>query len=207
MPSKSIFGPWSIGRSLAAPLAATAAATLTLAMAAAPAWAQNAYVELGAGAAHADADCAGTTSCDRNSATVRATLGYAFAPNWAAELTLADLGRLKAAGFVPGVGTVQASAKLRGVGLGIAGTLPLSQALSLTGRLGLSSNKTSISGTAVGTTVSDHQRNTAAYAGLGLYYTLGTTASLGLTLDRNEAEYGGEKLAVVALGLGARFSF
>lgn len=183
------------------------AATLVAAFASAPAGAQGFYAELGGGRSRADVDCAGTTTCDRDGTFVRGLVGYAFSPNWAAELSLASLGRVEASAVVPGVGTVQTSAKLRSAGLGVAATLPFSESWALTGRLGVASNQTSVSGSALGTSVSESERNTAAYAGIALGYALSKTTSLGLNLDRTEAEFGGEKFAVVSLGIGARWSF
>ncbi len=182
-------------------------AVIVAAVAASPAIAQTPYVELGVGRSHASVDCAGTTSCDRDGTAVRAIVGYEFAPQWAVEASVADLGRVRAAGNVPGVGNVQAKVSLRSVGLGVAGTLPLSDSWSFVGRLGVASNRTSISGTALGQSASDSQRKTAATAGLALHYALSKTASVGLTLDRTEAEYDGEKAAVVAFGVGARWRF
>lgn len=172
-----------------------------------PALAQNLYAELGAGLSKADVDCSGTTSCDRTGTSVRAILGYEFAPNWAIEASLADLGRVKASATVPLVGNVQTSARLRSVGLGVAGTLPLGEAIGLTGRLGVASNRTSISGSANGRSVSDSETHTTPYVGVGLSYALSKQTSISLTLDRTRAEYGDEKIAVVAAGAGVRVRF
>lgn len=183
------------------------AATVAAAFASAPAAAQGVYAELGAGGSRADVDCAGTTTCDREDRFVRGVLGYTFTPNWAAELSLADLGRVKASALVPGFGEVQTSIKLRSVGLGVAATLPLGESLALTGRFGVASNKTSVSGSALGVSVSDSDRNTTAYAGMALRYALSKSTSVGLNLDRTEAEFDGEKAAVVTYGIAARYAF
>jgi OOP family OmpA-OmpF porin len=183
------------------------AVTLAQAVSSSPAFAQGLYAEIGAGRSHARADCAGTSQCDRNGAFVRGILGYEFTPNWALEVTLADLGRIQATATVPGVGSVQASARMRSFGIGAAGTWPLSEAFSMTGRLGIASNKTSVGGSAVGVSVSDSERKTVPYAGIALNCALSKTTSVGLSVDRTEAGYAGEKLAVLALGLGARFRF
>lgn len=172
-----------------------------------PALAQDLYAELGLGASKADVDCSGTTQCDRTGTFVRAIVGYEFAPNWAAEVSFADLGRVKASANVPLVGNVQTSAKLRSIGFGVAGTVPLSDTIGLTGRLGLASNKTSISGSAAGRSASDSETNTAPYAGVALSYAMSKQVSLSLTLDRTQAEYGDDRMAVVAAGAGVRVRF
>jgi len=185
-------------------LAAAAAAFL---FAQAPALAQNTYLELGAGRSKADVDCSGTTRCEDQATAVRLIAGYGFAPNWAAELVLADLGRIEAAGFVPGVGTVQANARLRSVGLGVAGSWPISDALSFTARLGVAANRTRISGTALGQSAAESESNTTAYGGLALAYAFTPAWSANLTLDRTQAEFQGEKADVTSAGLALRFRF
>ncbi len=183
-------------------LLAAAAALLTV-----PALAQNAYFELGAGRSDASVDCTGTSSCDDSDSFVRATAGYQFAPNWAVEFSLAQLGRIEAAAFVPGIGTVQAKARLRSVGLGVAGNWPLADALSLTARLGVASNRTTISGSAGGRGGSDGETNTAPYVGLALAYAFTPAWTASLTLDRTEAEYRGDKATVSTAGLALRYRF
>lgn len=183
------------------------AAACAAALLAAPAFAQNLYAELGAGSSRASADCSGTSSCDRNGSFVRGIVGYQLTPHWAVELALADMGRIRATAPLPGVGSVQITAKLRSAGLGAAGTWPVTDKLSFTGRLGVASNQTSISGESAGTAVSDSERNTALYAGLALHHAVSSTMSVGLTLDRTQAEYGGDQVAVAALGLGLRLLF
>ena len=122
-------------------------------------------------------------------------------------ITLADFGRLEAEGTVPGVGTVQTRARLRSAGLGVATTLPLGSAFAMTGRLGVASYKTSVSGNAAGASASDSETHTAAYVGAALSYAWSKSTSFSLTLDRAEAQYGGEKYAVVAAGLGVKVRF
>lgn len=172
-----------------------------------PAIAQNGYVELGAGRSHADADCSGTTTCDRDGTAVRGVLGFELTPNWALEVALADLGRLKATAEVPGIGTAATTARLRSAGVGVAGTLPLGDAFAVTARLGVASNRTSVSASAAGASIQESETNTAAYAGAAVRYALSRRTALALTVDRTEAEYGGDKTPVVALGLSLRLSF
>jgi OmpA-OmpF porin, OOP family len=181
-----------------------AAATALLAL---PALAQNAYFELGAGRSDASVDCTGTSSCDDSDSFVRATAGYQFAPNWAVEFSVAQLGRIKAAAFVPGIGTVEATARLRSVGLGVAGSWPLADTLSLTTRLGVASNRTTLSGSASGRTGSDGDTNAAPYVGLALGYAFTPAWTASLTLDRTQAEYQGDKATVSTAGLALRYRF
>jgi len=182
---------------------AIAAATLL----ALPAFAQSTYVDLAVGQSKVNIDCAGTTSCDDSGTLARAIVGYEFAPNWAAELTLAQLGKVKVAANVPPVGNVRVTAKLRSIGLGVAGTLPLNDAFAFTGRLGVASNKTSFSGSAAGISATDSETNTVPYAGIGLSYALSKTLSASLSLDRTQAEYDGEKASVTSVGVGVKWRF
>jgi OmpA-OmpF porin, OOP family len=183
------------------------AAALVAALSSTPTRAQGIYVELDAGRSRVHADCAGTTSCDRDGTFVRAALGYQLTPHWAVEIALADLGRIEAAAEVPVVGTVQTSARLRSAGLGVAATLPLSDTFSLTGRVGVASNKVTVSGSGAGASLRDSERHTTAMAGVALHYAWSKTTSLGLGVHRTEAEYGGTKNAVVAAGVGVRVGF
>jgi OOP family OmpA-OmpF porin len=172
-----------------------------------PAVAQTAYIDIAVGQSKVNVDCAGTTSCDDTGALARAIVGYGFAPSWAAELTLAQLGQLKAAGNVPGVGNVQATAKLRSIGLGVAGTWPLNDSFAFTGRLGVASNKTSLSGSVGAFSATDSETNTAPYAGIGLSYALNKTVSASFTVERNQIEFDGEKASVTSVALGLKWHF
>ena len=181
-----------------------AAATALLAL---PALAQNNYVEIGAGRSDASVDCAGTISCDNTDTYLRAIVGYSFTPTWAVELSLAHLGRIKASADMPGLGRVDASARLRSVGLGVAASWPVSDAVSFTARLGIASNRTSVSGSAAGQSTSDAENNAAPYVGVALGYAFSPTWTASLTLDRTQAEFQGEKAAVVTAGLALRWKF
>lgn len=183
-------------------LALASAATLL----AGPAGARP-YVELATGASDIRLDCSGTAACDTSAAFGRLTAGYAFTPQWAVELSAGQFGKTTASLDVPGVGRVDASGTVRGIGLGVAGRQALTDSLALTGRLGVASNQTEIRGTAAGGSVSESQRNTAPYAGIGLQYSLSQQLVLGLVLDRTDAEFDGEKAAVTMLGLGLRLQF
>lgn len=177
-------------------------ATAAAALLALPAFASP-YVDLVAGRSTADVDCSGTTACDKNSTALRATVGYAFTPHLAAEFSYADFGKLHASAVVPGVGGVDASARLRSAGLGVAGTLPLGDSWALGARLGVASNRSTVSGNGA----SETQTSTEPYVGISGRYALSKTVALGLALDHTRASYDGEKTDVVSLGLGLRLVF
>ncbi len=193
-------------------LAPTAALTAALsagfiaALAAAPALAAP-YLELGVGASRANADCAGTTSCDTSSAHARLVGGWSFGDTFAAEIGVAQLGKLSASANVPLVGRVDAEARLRSATVGLAARLPLTDTLSLTARLGAASNQTRVSGTAAGQRTSDSQRHTAPYGGVGLSYALSKTLSLGLHAESTRARYDGEDVTVTMGGANLRVAF
>ncbi len=183
-------------------LAIAAAAALSL-----PVFAQSLSIDVAVGQSKVDIDCAGTTRCDDSDTLARAILGYEFAPNWTAELTLAQLGKFSVAANVPPVGNVQVTGKVRSVGLGVAGVLPLNDSFAFTGRLGVASNKTSFSGSAAGISATDSETHTAPYAGIGLSYALSKTVSASLNLDRTQVEYQGDKASVTSVGLGVKWRF
>lgn len=166
------------------------------------------YLELGAGASRTAVDCAGTTRCDNTGSVLRATAGYSFAPNWAAELSLARLGSLEAAGSVPGVGNVVAQARLRSAGLAVAGTLPLSDAWSMTARLGAARVRTTIDGTVSGlASASQSESTTAPTFGVALNFALARSTALTLAVDSTRAEYDGEKATVTTATVGLKLNF
>jgi OmpA-OmpF porin, OOP family len=182
------------------------AAGLVAALAAAPALAAP-YLEIGAGMSRANADCAGTIACDTSSAHGRLVAGWAFGDTLAAEIGVAQLGKLSASATVPPVGRVDAEARLRSATLGAAARLPLTDALALTARLGVASNQTRVSGTAAGQRSSESQRHTAPYAGVGLSYTLSKTLSVGLHAESTRARYDGEDVTVNMAGANLRVAF
>lgn len=187
-------------------LAAALSAGFTAALATAPALAAP-YLEVGVGASRANADCAGTTRCDTTSAHGRLVGGWAFGDTFAAEIGVAQLGKLSAPADVPLVGRVDAEARLRSATLGLAARLPLSDTLALTARLGAASNHTRVSGTAAGQRASDSQRHTAPYGGVGLSYALSKTLSVGVHAESTRARYDGEDVTVSMAGANLRVAF
>lgn len=179
---------------------------LMAALATAPALAAP-YLEVGAGISRANADCAGTIQCDTSSAHARLVGGWAFNDSFAAEIGVAQLGKLSAAANVPPVGRVDAEARLRSATAGLAARVPLTDALALTARLGVASNQTRVTGTAAGQRSSDSQRHTAPYGGVGLSYAFSKTLSLGLHAESTRARYEGENVTVSMAGANLRVAF
>lgn len=165
------------------------------------------YLEVGAGVSRANADCAGTTRCDTSSAHARLVGGWAFNESFAAEVGVAQLGKLSASANVPLVGRVDAEARLRSATAGLATRLPLTDTLALTARLGVASNQTRVTGTAAGQRSSDSQRHTAPYAGVGLSYAFSKTLSVGLHAESTRARYDGEDVTVSLGGANLRVAF
>ena len=196
-------------RHLTTPLPARAALPLAAASGGASAQTTTSpwYGELGLGQSKASVDCAGTISCDDKGVFFRAIIGYEFTPDVSLELSAARLGRIKAAALVPPFGRVDINASLRSIGLGVAGQLPLNDQWSLTGRLGVASNKTSVSGNVGGSTGGDSETSTQPYLGLAVNYAIDKRTQLSATVDRNRIEYSGEKSSVTTLGVAARWRF
>ncbi len=165
------------------------------------------YVEAAAGISRADVDCAGTSQCDRTSRFGRITIGHELVPGLAAELSLGRWGTLKAAGDVPGFGRVEARVQARGYGVGLATSMALSSDWALTARLGLASNRATVTGTAFGETTRSSERDSAPYGGVGLRYRVNDTVSAGLSVDSTRIAADGEKSTLTLAGAFLRVGF
>lgn len=168
----------------------------------------SSYAEVAAGLSRGDIDCAGTRECDRSSSFARLTVGHEFAPGLAAELFVGQWGRLTAAADMPGLGTVRAEVRVRGVGLGLAATLPLASDWTLDARLGLASNQAQVKGSVAGGAASTRsERHTAPYAGVGIRWRLDDMLWLGLHVDSTRIQAEGEKATLTLAGVSLRMAF
>lgn len=148
-------------KKLAAPLALAAALA-----AAAPAFGQGWYVGAGVGQGTVDfgAVPAGVTMDDKDTtATVR--LGYQFHRSLAVEIGYYHLGDYNLAARVGGA-DISAGAEARSVGIALVGTVPLNR-FDLYGRVGYARSELKATGSALGFSASERDRENEWFAGIG----------------------------------------
>jgi OOP family OmpA-OmpF porin len=172
----------SISRTLAS-LGITAALALPTA-----ALAEGPYVFVGAGKTKTDVQHSAvypgfTGSIDDSDTGWKLGAGYRFHRNVAVELSYADLGEAKGSGTVGAqslTGTVEASA----IAISAVGILPINDAVSLTGRLGMASWDSEAKGTLGSTAVSDKDSGTDPVFGIGARYSFSKNVAARVEWDR-----------------------
>ena len=162
----------------------------------------QAYVGVGAGVSHLNADCTGTTSCDTSGNSFKLYGGYGFGSGLSAELGYIDFG--KATFTASGI---NGSIKTRAVLLGLAYRGAFSPDWGGTVRLGLANVKTDGNASGGGASGSVSDTTNQPYFGFGVDYALSKNAKLELTADFSRSEIQGNKGDVRAIGIGVRFDF
>jgi len=143
---------------------------LTLALASAlacgPAAAQGWYAGLGIGQGTVDfGSVPGGVAVDDKDTTYQIRFGYRFHPSFALELgyyRLGDYGVSATSGAV----TASAAAKAHSVGISLVGTLPLDR-FDLYGRAGYARSELKVSGSVLGFSASERERENEWFAGVG----------------------------------------
>jgi len=153
------------------------------------------YGGLGAGRARTDIDTAGIAgSTDKNDNAWKAFGGYQFNQNFAVEGGYVDLGKASVNGTqggLPAFGSTDSKAWQAAV----VGSLPLTQQLALTGKLGIARTETDTSGSRSGVAFSGTDRETAPTYGVGLRYDFTKTIGVRGEWERfrfNSASLGGK---------------
>ena len=139
---------------------------LAAALACGPALAQGWYAGLGIGQGTVDfgAVPAGVSVDDEETA-YQVRFGYRFHPSLALELGYYRLGDYGLSTTLDGV-SVSAGAQARSVGLSLVGTLPLER-FDLYGRVGYARSELKASGSALGFSASERERENEWFAGVG----------------------------------------
>ncbi len=163
------------------------AAALISAALATPAMADNPYVSLDLGQSTAKDACstaglpAGSTvaGCKDTGTTVRVGIGTQFAPQVSGEVTYASygsgaVGTISVPGFLPIAG---GDWKLSGFQLAGIGMLPVSDVVSVTGKLGVASTKLEL------TAISRSATSTTLTFGVGVQFRLNTDAAVRLQYE------------------------
>lgn len=169
--------------------------------------APGAYLLVGGGTSSMSADCAGTTSCDKNGNSFKLVGGYRLGGGIAIEGVAFDLGKAKATAPIGNL-NVAAEFKTKGYGVGVAVYGDFAQNWSATARLGVASMKGTTSVSAPGLAGSDSETSTQAYAGLGVAYRFTDTVSAELGVDSTRAKFSGDETFTVrafTLGVGVKF--
>lgn len=157
-------------------------------------------VSLGQG--HANIDCTGVQTCDRNAFGGKAMLGYSFGNGFALEGGYTNFGKFRASD-----GALGLSARPEALSLGGAYTAQLSPDWGLTGRLGVARVRTKLNAEVGTLTGSDSESKTQPIAGLAVNYALTPSTRLELGVDATRAQYQGERQNVRLVSLGARMAF
>ncbi len=177
-------------------LAALAASNIAAAQVATPF-----YAGLQVGTSRTNADCSGISDCKKNDTGIKVYGGYKFAPEWAAELSYADLGKVKAS--IPGA---SAEYKATSLGLGVAYHAAFNSDWSGVARFGIASNEIKFTGTGAAAG-SESERKTEPYLGLGVGYALTKQVSLTGNWDWTQGKIQGETYKNNLFSVGVAFSF
>jgi OOP family OmpA-OmpF porin len=135
---------------------------------------QRGYVGASAGGSQFRRACDGVpVSCDDKDTAARVFVGSQFGRGGALELGYADLGKAQASGVVSGA-SVRADAKVTAWDVVAVALHPVSERLSLLGKLGLYQAETKVSGSAAlagfSASASAGDSNTGLTFGLGAMY-------------------------------------
>ncbi len=152
---------------------------------------------LAATASYWRTDCPQATYCDRHDAGWRLTGAWQFAPQGALELVATEQGRVRADGM-GAVGLQSSELRMRGLGVGVAWLLPLTNDWQFAARAGALSNRarfTESAGTGLASEETTHTR-TDPMVGVGLSWRL----SPSLTVD-GRLDWSSTKLAPPASSL------
>lgn len=165
------------------------------------------YLQGNLGVSRIKADCTGLTACDKSSTGGKIVGGYGLGKGLSVELTYANFGKFKASGLVA---ATPVGLNIKGDSLGIGGAYTAALGNSDfvgSARLGVSSNRARVTGSALGVTVSDKFSKTKPYYGFGLGYKLSPAVTLGVDYDNTRFEVDGDKATVSMFSIFARFEF
>ncbi|MBV1961027.1 MAG: outer membrane beta-barrel protein [Immundisolibacteraceae bacterium] len=144
------------------------------------------YLAVGGGTTEADDTCgdlggAGFTgSCDDRDRGWKVVGGYQIDENFGVEVFYADLGKADAVGTIGAVAAT-ADVDIDGFGVSFTGTLPLTEQLSLLGRVGMFRWDANGSGSLGAVSVSADDDGTDLAYGLGVQYSV--TEHLGFRVE------------------------
>ena len=193
------------------------AAGLALVVSISPALAENYYGAVDIGQSKGSDICtglpAGVSGCEDTGTAYRIAGGYQISPNWGVEVSYADYGSGSAgSGNVGGsIGYLSGSWKASAIEISGIGTLPVSGAFSLTGKIGLASTdvKLDVSSSLLGSG-SESASNTKLAFGIGAKFDVNSNIAIraqyenfGTVGDANST--GTTKLTMLSAGVLFKF--
>lgn len=164
----------------------------------------SAYLGASGGVSSWNADCTGTTNCQKNPGSFRVYGGYNFMPSLGLEMTLASLGTVKA----NAAGT---AVSVQGAGMDVAAVYRFGSSSSPFGAFvkgGLAYSRTKASATTGTLTGSDTKNGFGFLAGVGATYALTDHFALRMELDGQRVKVpGGSSVNVTTFTVGGQGSF
>lgn len=151
-------------------------------------------------------DTAGAASADTKDGAGKLFVGATLTPNLGVEAALFDLGRASGSVVVPGVGTVNASARVRGIGVSGVLSAPVGP-VSLFAKAGLAHVRARAE-TSVATGLPGSENAWQPTLGFGLAYPIDSQFAFRGEWERVRARFpGGEKDNVDLLSVGVSYRF
>lgn len=155
---------------------------------------------------------AGALTEDERGNAYKAFIGVPLSPNWAIEAGYFDLGRFGLDAVTVPAGTVTGTTRIQGLNLDLVGTLPITERLSLLGRVGAAyaETKGSVSGTGASgvSALSSNKRDTHYKYGFGTEYAFTPALTMRLEGERyhvNDAMGQRANVDLISVGLVYRF--
>lgn len=164
------------------------------------------YIGASVGRTSLSSDCTGLASCDKSGTGGKIFAGYSFLPYLGAEVAYLNFGKARAVADVAGT-LVNAEIKTSGIGAGLAMRGDLAPSWNAFARLGVARMTADVSGSALGVAVSEKDRTTQAYFGLGVGYALSKVVSIDASADFSRSKFEGESSNVRMLGVGLTAKF
>ncbi len=186
----------------------TRALALTTFAAGFTAAASAADIHFGASVGRSDfrIDSTGATRADTKDSAGKLFVGASLTPHLGVEATLFDLGRASASVAVPGVGNVEASSRVRGVGLAGVLSAPVGP-VSLFAKAGFAHVRASAR-MSVDTGLPDSESTWQPTLGAGVSYAIDSQFAVRGEWERVRTRFpGGEKDNVDLLSVGVSYRF
>lgn len=151
-------------------------------------------------------DTTGATSVDTKDTAGKIFVGATITPHLGVEAVLFDLGRTSGSVVVPGVGTVNASARVRGIGVSGVLSAPVGP-VSLFAKAGIANVRASAE-TSVSTGLPGSESAWQPTLGFGVSYPIATQFAVRGEWERVRTRFpGGEKDNVDLLSVGVSYRF
>jgi OmpA-OmpF porin, OOP family len=188
---------WHLARLSAASLLAAAL------LLAAPAASAQGYFGMGIGGANVNANCTGSTSCDKSSTGGKIYAGYRVLPNLGVELSYFDFGSAKASGPA----ALSGSVKARAVSAGVSYMDEFAPRWLGGARLGVARTKADVSGNFGLFTSADSKSATQPLMGVALGYAVSRNLTVDMALDFTRIKIGADHANVRLLSVGLTYGF